>query len=292
MSFILDALKKLEQNRQQGAVPDLMTIHPDSGSRLGRRHLWLVLISVALVLNAVVLALVFAPWKNGDQEVAALAVPGTATAKQESAPPLQSAPVSHISPLPSAGTGEKKTAGVTTLPVLPVTPAGQRPSDAHAEVVSQPAPDSTRPALPQDSETPVEASPAPAEEERAEPMASARLDLTVQDLDTLKETLVEEQSIEETDIPADPGPSKQETEAPGDHTMDFSDLPSDIRSGLPELTISGHIFSNIRQSRLVSINGSVLREGERVSGDLAVEEITLSGVIFTYRGYRFLVRAF
>jgi hypothetical protein len=31
MSFILDALKKLDQKRHEGSVPDLMTVHPPEG---------------------------------------------------------------------------------------------------------------------------------------------------------------------------------------------------------------------------------------------------------------------
>src|SRR3990170_4430573 len=52
MSYILDALKKSEKERQRGAVPDLMT--PESGiaEETKKRPLWPYLIAGALILNA------------------------------------------------------------------------------------------------------------------------------------------------------------------------------------------------------------------------------------------------
>jgi general secretion pathway protein B len=62
MSFILDALKKLEQKRQRGSVPDLMTVHIPVPQEMKKRPLWLYLILGALILNATLLLVWLRPW--------------------------------------------------------------------------------------------------------------------------------------------------------------------------------------------------------------------------------------
>ncbi|MGD0282230.1 MAG: hypothetical protein ABSB95_07705, partial [Dissulfurispiraceae bacterium] len=52
MSYILDALKKSEQKRRQGAVPDLLTVHDRPASETGKRVWWPYLLSGALLLGA------------------------------------------------------------------------------------------------------------------------------------------------------------------------------------------------------------------------------------------------
>jgi general secretion pathway protein B len=62
MSFILDALKKLEQKRQRGSVPDLMTVHIPVPQEVKKRPIWPYLIIAALVLNAALLLVWLRPW--------------------------------------------------------------------------------------------------------------------------------------------------------------------------------------------------------------------------------------
>ena len=66
-----------------------------------------------------------------------------------------------------------------------------------------------------------------------------------------------------------------------------SDLPPAIRQEIPPLAISVHFYSSQRENSLVSINGRSLRGGEEAAPDLRVEQITVDGVIFSYKGYRF-----
>jgi len=60
-------------------------------------------------------------------------------------------------------------------------------------------------------------------------------------------------------------------------------------SGLPELKLELHVYSNRPQERLVFINGARYREGEATPEGAAVEEITPEGVIMSARGNRFLL---
>lgn len=63
MSFILDALKKLEEKRQRGSVPDLMTVHVPAPQEMKKRLIWPYLILGALILNAALLLIWLRPWK-------------------------------------------------------------------------------------------------------------------------------------------------------------------------------------------------------------------------------------
>ncbi len=60
-------------------------------------------------------------------------------------------------------------------------------------------------------------------------------------------------------------------------------------SGLPELRLELHVYSNRPQERFVFINGAKYREGETTQEGAAVEEITSDGVIMSARGNRFLL---
>jgi len=63
MSYILDALKKSEKERKRGSIPDIMTVQDIQVPGTQKRPLWILLILVVLLLNAVVLIWV-SPWKS------------------------------------------------------------------------------------------------------------------------------------------------------------------------------------------------------------------------------------
>lgn len=52
MSYILDALKKSEKERQRGAVPDLLTVQDILVQEPEKRSMWPYLLLIALLLNA------------------------------------------------------------------------------------------------------------------------------------------------------------------------------------------------------------------------------------------------
>lgn len=74
--------------------------------------------------------------------------------------------------------------------------------------------------------------------------------------------------------------------------IDIMQLPYTIRKDLPEIHIAAHVYAKLPASRLVSINGHVLREGYSLQPGLKLEEITADGVIFSYEGYHFYVGVF
>jgi general secretion pathway protein B len=70
-----------------------------------------------------------------------------------------------------------------------------------------------------------------------------------------------------------------------------SELPDNVRSGLPRLDLHLHFFTPDPERRLVRLNGLNLREGGSSGDGLSVVEITQDGVRLSYGGTRFFLPA-
>jgi hypothetical protein len=68
-----------------------------------------------------------------------------------------------------------------------------------------------------------------------------------------------------------------------------SELPLQVRQNLPDFSVSVFIYSDEPASRLVRINGQMMREGQNLTSGVKLEEIVPSGVIFSCQRYRFLI---
>ncbi|MCG6864870.1 MAG: general secretion pathway protein GspB [Thiogranum sp.] len=146
MSYILDALKKAEHEREIGRVPGIGSEHEQALVAGSRPWMWLLL--GVLLINAVLL--VFALWPKSPQ------------LRQVSVPP-PSGPAASVPVAPAKLAGSPVSAGPVLheprQPLQRVPPAGT--------TVSRPAPETLRP-LP-----PVAAADRPSEEEDAAADASA-----------------------------------------------------------------------------------------------------------------------
>lgn len=67
--------------------------------------------------------------------------------------------------------------------------------------------------------------------------------------------------------------------------------PAAAHDGLPEIELSGHLYSNIPGRGFILVNGRRYREGERLREGPAVESIDESGAVLNYRGERYRVAA-
>ncbi len=67
MSYILDALKKSEEDRQRGEVPNLRTVQATPALKSEKRALWPYLLFLALLLNAGLLFWWLRPWSSEKQ---------------------------------------------------------------------------------------------------------------------------------------------------------------------------------------------------------------------------------
>ncbi|HXC08924.1 MAG TPA: general secretion pathway protein GspB [Steroidobacteraceae bacterium] len=95
MSFILDALKKSEIERQRQSVPGLMDTR--SGTRRRRLPLWAAALGLLLGINLVVLALVL--WNKSAPSAAAPRAPDSVAPPAPAAAPAQPPVAEHFSPL-------------------------------------------------------------------------------------------------------------------------------------------------------------------------------------------------
>jgi len=80
MSYILEALKKSDQERNRGSAPGLQTVHMPVARKAEKRHWWILLLVFALCMNAGLLLWWLQPWKSPEPELNRLA------ARQQTAP--------------------------------------------------------------------------------------------------------------------------------------------------------------------------------------------------------------
>ena len=82
-------------------------------------------------------------------------------------------------------------------------------------------------------------------------------------------------------------PSAPASAAAESRIYSMAELPPDIRSGLPALTVGGSVYSPKAASRIVILNGQVFREGDKAVDGLTVERIGLKSTVLAFRGTRF-----
>lgn len=260
MSYILEALRKSDQQRRLGGVPTLPSV-PAVAAVSERSPLLLHgLFGLTLIFAAMTTIAWLRPWSTQPAVIAITAanpppksLPNPPPNLPELAPPQLPPPQSpppQIAPVvqPQAVAARvaeaprpapAPAAAIIPAVVAPVSP--RKPSAAPAPDAHSPAPAS------------VAASPARPAIAKADESAGKTLS----------------------------------DEAPQSRSIASSALPASIRKQLPPLSVAVHAYSDTPQDRLVSINGRMLREGDILAPDLRLEQITPEGMIFTFRGYRF-----
>lgn len=214
MSYILEALKKSEQERGHGVSPGIQTIHSSALSyRANRKPLWPWLLVAVLGANLVVLVYFMLDRSGRDPAVTA---------------PVASIPTASEVSLPASTPPPQR---------LPATPPQAAPA-------TSPAPA---------QKTIVDAPPA---------VAPPPVETPVQ-----------------TAVTAPPAATVP--------VVEVDELPPEVGRHVPKMEFSAHVYSSNPRQRSVVINGMFLEEGELLSNDLALSEITPDGAIFEFRGYRF-----
>ena len=256
MSFILDALKKLEEKRQRGSVPDLMTIHVPVPQEMKKRLIWPYLILGALILNAALLLIWLRPWKPSPPSPAV----NKYTAPQSTAADKKSLPQS---------------AATVKIPALKPVAEVQHKEQAPAKSSKQKLVPEHSPKIPAvNAETPEKTTP------------------DIQLPKTVSGKSLNAQPAKEGISTHGPKPADANRTITGNGIPEISQLPQTIQGELPQLKIFGHVYSNSPDTRLININGDIYKEGDTVVKNLKVVEITETGVVLNYNGTRFLMRAF
>lgn len=86
---------------------------------------------------------------------------------------------------------------------------------------------------------------------------------------------------------ARPTPAANDTLMPG--MVTFWELPGSVRNDIMEMHISVMVFAERPEDRFILMNGRRWEEGDEPQEGLRIEEIRREGVVFTFRRYRFLV---
>jgi len=259
MSYILDALKKSEKERQRGTAPDLLTVQEPVLREKKKRRVWPYIIFAVLILSVGLAALRLIPWQSNNEKA------GTSTAALQKSGPkpaesLQPEDSQTITtqaeikkqevPPPASTTREK-----SLKTPLAITKKEEKPVEQKAIVQSkiQEQPAVKKAAQPQTSQPALN------------PGVPASAPSTV--------------SPDVKPVQNDPAP------VPG-KIYQSGDLPASLRQNLPAVTMSIFMYSEDPASRMVRINGQTLREGQYISDGLKVEEIKPDGVILNYKNYR------
>jgi general secretion pathway protein B len=272
MSFILDALRRSEHERQRQAGPALAEA-PVAPPRV-RSNPWATAAIALLVVNLAAIGVLLLMRSNGDQ--AAAPAPSATPATQ---PGQASAPTRLPLPQPiqqPAPTATPPAAAPSALPGGALPAAGRTPPMLRPAEPAPPMPGRN----PLQAEV-VEESPPLDEEAIARAAAPPPGPPAVVRAPTRGGTVVYQPLTE-----LDPVTSRPSSSAP-------SNLPTaeelTARGGLPELKLELHVYSNKPAERFVFVNGSRYREGDTTREGTQVEEITRDGVVMNLRGNRFLL---
>lgn len=261
MSYILEALKKAQAERQLGATPGVHA--PTLDSHVAARHsrsLWMPLaLGATAVVAVAALALLWRQQRAPHAAVhAGQAIPLARAAElaqlvPSALPTQQAQPVPQVQPVPPA------------QPVQPeprqarLMPAADAPAPASRAAQSAPA---TPPAAAGKSRASTHAS-APA---ATAPVAVARAATSA----TASAT----------------SPAADNT----DEVLPFArELPEPIQRSIPTVAMGGYMYSRNPADRLLLVDKVLRHEGEEVAPGLVLDKLLPKAAVFSFRGYRYRV---
>jgi general secretion pathway protein B len=257
MSYILEALKKAQAERQLGNAPTIHAPQPVQAAQPGmaasRRPLFIGLGAGVLVaaLGGLVL------WQRGAGPAAPAAAPAVPAAPSVAVP----APVPSTQPPPVAsrqGLAPSAAAGAASNTLVVSAPPAPAPRPVHvAEAPARPAPTAAgragavapvRPAAPA-------AGPALAAAPAVAPRAAA------------------------------PAPAP----VPEDSYPYLHQLPDVIQRDIPRVTFGGYMYSANPADRLLIVDKALRHEGEEVAPGLQLERLLPKAAVMNFRGIRYRV---
>lgn len=266
MSYILDALKKSEGERERGVVPDWQTDHSGYAVTSAPTHQQIFTISILSAVLVVLLLAVLAWWlsssgwlgdKTVDEKVAVVAPAAEVQAESVLMPSPDPVPLENRVPdlEPAATTTIAKSTSTVTKTTF----------EKFKEVQQS--------ALDQDLD-PGKATattvPAPTSTDKAQTNKKGKGKVVF------------------SDTPLD---TKQSGPKPKKPVVEISQLPAEIRRNIPGISFAGHVFSTEPTQRSVTINGRKINEGQVIGRELLLEKITADSAEFNYKGWRFRLAA-
>ena len=257
MSFILDALRKSEHERQRQTGPAL--VETPVAMPKPKSNVWATAAIALLVVNLVAIGLLLL-YKSRDEPV-------VSTAADAAQPARADAAASTAAPVTQAAVTQ-------TVPEPIVPPPMLRPAE------EAPAAPGTRNPLEGEISSGAPSMDYEAAARAAEPPPGPPAVVPTQRGSVVYESL----------------PGSEPAEAPGyvrQPQRSTSNLPTAdefaARAGLPEMRLELHVYSANPQQRFVFINGRKYQQGDSTQEGATVDEVTPDGVILNARGNRFLL---
>jgi general secretion pathway protein B len=264
MSFILDALRKSEHERQRQTGPALVEVAVAAPKPKPNR--WATAAIALLVVNLVAIGVLLIIKANDEPSTSGTEPAAAATATAEPQAPAAAAPATTA----SAPAAQASISQALPQPPVAPPPAVLRPAAPPASGTRNPLEDEV-------------AGYAPAMEQEAA-LAAASPPPGPAAVTPSRRGSVVYQSLQEAGLaPADqPAPTAAANNLPRADDMT-------ARGTLPELRLELHVWSTKPQERFVFVNGRRYREGDSTAEGATVEEITREGVIMNSGGNRFLL---
>lgn len=319
MSYILEALKKSDEERNRGSAPGLQTVHTAAVAHPSKKRTgWICLLAFALLLNAGLLIWWLGPWRSAEQQtVQSSAQQPPQPAAAQTAKAVANQPVGAggagepaVTPgrRPSRHAGrEPQPARMQSKPSPTLEPAGEPDGKMNAPAAVAPAPvqQPARPAAREAAAGAREAKSAaavePSKDKDVKPSAAAATKPAAKP-EAVAPAAPNPPAQQQARATAEAPPSKPEAAnveaAPVDaeaalrQLPNLQSLPPAIRKEIPSITLSLLVYSSNPVDRMVNINGQMTREGQEVVPGLVLEQITKEGAVFNYKGTRFQKGAF
>lgn len=255
MSFILDALKKSQEEREQRQSPpgtlaaSFQPVYPEDDA-IASRPVWLWLIVALLATVAVLLLLLLLTLKDSPNQVV-VSEPLPLSPGSKSATASNTVAPVTVAPAPDQAEVVLKASPPPVVVAAPVVGPDVGPVAASASgAKSVPEPVKSQPATSTQSVT----EPAQA--------TSANVDKPDDSLQTVQES---------------PAVDVQQTP------------PYQVLKTIPDLEITGHLYSTLADKRYVNMNGRVWHEGDYLSEQIRISSITPDGLILDAGGWKIAV---
>lgn len=317
MSYILDALKKSEQERDREPVYEInQPIRPVADATTTRKR-WLWLIPALLAVN---ILLLLWPETTPDTDSSSVRI----IDPMPSVPDNLSSTLTKTENLITESARDTKVENITpssndlapALPSLnptktqttanPVDRTQRYHRNPFAPMPGRIEPEQVALAAPIKHKTkPTQVIPSPNIEKLnrsllnqalIEQLAPLRDEQSVLPSDTLsfpaaRNASLINKNISQTAMP-EPKDTPQYESAPTTvdnqkHIPLLRELSSTLQRDIPALNVSVHIYTDIPEQRMARINGTMTRQGQQLSNELILEEIRPDSLIFSFRGETF-----
>lgn len=320
MSYILEALKKAQAERQLGSAPDIHTpapSHVPAPTAGASRKPLLIGLSAGIVIAGIAGVLAWrsqapapqvavlasaaqgasgaampAPAVSSDAAAPAPALAAGTASPAAAVPALAPMPAPMPTPIPTptsttaAGSPGASPGAAASAPVAPHREPAQAPRQAANNVTAAEAAPAARPS-----------SAAPPAGEAARPRPSTQPDGRAAPAarSTPAPANVAAASPEAVYLPApaarapDPAPVARAPEPVEENLRTLQQLPEAIQREVPRVSVGGYIYSPNPADRLLLVDKMLRREGEELAPGLVLERLMPKYAVMNYRGTRYRV---